>query len=366
MASPPNECRNSYAEWLLQIYEVSFMMNHIVYAMNNRNESFIHGLQGKKIVVWGASKLLELYIKNSRPVPISYVVDSNPLKYRSTHCGFPVYAPEELQKEKCTESVIILFPVSNLAIQDMLEQLHPLGFRLYENVFLYSDLFYESFNTRFEKICGRKVNWTNYEFAIALTLRTKIPTHTTILGNVLFIELLAETLGQQGSIAEIGSYSGGNAWMSLLWMTQHGRANTPFYIADSFEGFPEISRFDPNHKKRGDYKIDGTFESVLDTFAIFPNANIVKGFVPDIFKQFGSKTNYSVVLYDCDLYEPAVATFEYFWERILPGGFLMVHDYVAEDGGYTGVKKATDEFFKGQEAEVHIFWENTSALIRKK
>lgn len=333
--------------------------------MNDMTRETIDGLQNKKLIAWGASKLFELYTKNGTPLPFTYIIDSNPDKQGMTHCGLKVYAPEKLKEEDPATSAIVLFPVSSLALQAILEQVHASGFRLYQNVFLYADLFYKSFDTAFAKLCGRKTNRDNYAFITALTLRTKVPVHTTLLGNVLFTELLAETKDLGGAIAEVGSYSGGNALLAQLWLSRHSGAKRPYYIMDSFEGFPEMSTFDPKDKKRGDYKIDETFESILDTFAPFPDAHVLKGFVPDSFSQLDPHERYSLVFYDCDLYEPAQATYEYFWEKMLPGGFLMVHDYVAEEGGYTGVKKATDEFFKDKDAEIHVFWENTSAVIRK-
>lgn len=72
------------------------------------------------------------------------------------------------------------------------------------------------------------------------------------------------------------------------------------------------------------------------------------------------------MFYDCDLYQPALDTFEYFWDKIIPGGFMLVHDYIAEEGGFTGVKKATDEFFKPKGVVIHPIWETTMALITKK
>ena len=71
------------------------------------------------------------------------------------------------------------------------------------------------------------------------------------------------------------------------------------------------------------------------------------------------------LFYDCDFYLPALDTFDYFWDRIVPGGYLLIHDYEAEEGGYAGVKKATDEFFGPRKIKFPSFYENTMAVIRK-
>ena len=146
--------------------------------------------------------------------------------------------------------------------------------------------------------------------------------------------------------------------MSIRWQR-------PFYIFDSFEGFPELSQNDPETKKAGDYKIETSYENILDNFSMFPFAHVIKGFVPGTFSSLPKHERYGLVFYDCDLYDPALATFEYFWDRLMPGGYMLIHDYVAEKGGFLGVRKATDEFFKPRNIAVQEFWENTMGLAIK-
>ena len=321
--------------------------------------------KNKKVVAWGANKLLQFYVHNTSRHQISYVVDSNK-EVQGKHCaGLEIRSPDEIKKEKLNSTIVVLFPVSNTALQSILGELHARGFTLNTNVFLYSDVFYASFERKFKSIFKRDVHRPLYDFVKAFSLSTRVPIHTTLLGNVLFLELLDAMKSDGTNIAEVGAYHGGNSLIALLHLAGQSK-RPPFYIFDSFEGFPDLSAFDPHHKKKGDYKIEGTFDNIRDTLSIFPNARVIKGFVPETFSQLPTNEQYGLVFYDCDLYEPARSTFEYFWDRIIPGGFLMIHDYVAEESGYTGVKQATDEFFKGKNVPVYVFWENTSALIVKK
>ena len=46
---------------------------------------------------------------------------------------------------------------------------------------------------------------------------------------------------------------------------------------------------------------------------------------------------------DCDLYAPMSSALEYFYPRLAPGGFLVVHDYSSLH--WNGAEKAVDEFF---------------------
>lgn len=52
---------------------------------------------------------------------------------------------------------------------------------------------------------------------------------------------------------------------------------------------------------------------------------------------------------DVDVYEPSKFILENLWERMVPGGVLMLDDY----GTVDGETRAVDEFFKGQNIRMH-------------
>ncbi len=320
----------------------------------------------QSLIAWGSSKLLELFLKNEPSANIMYIVDSNPGLQGTQVAGIDVIAPESLPEVYRDDAIIVVFAVSNLSIQSILKQLNTMGHFLHKTVFLYADLFRKSFEDKLKTILKRSPNKHNYHFVKTLSAVTHIPVHTTLLGNWLFLELLEDIMTRNAgwAIAEIGAYAGGNALLALLYMTRHVR-QLPFFILDSFGGFPEVSEHDPRSSKAGDYQLEIPFQSVLDTFSTFPNAHVIKGAVPESFEQLDTNNQYGLVFYDCDLYRPAKHTFEYFWDRIIPGGYLLVHDYYTEAGGFEGVRRATDEFFGAQSISFHGFWETTMSLIIK-
>lgn len=326
-------------------------------------------MRGKKVIAWGAGKLLEFFRLNVGSPTLAYAVDSNAALHGTTMCGVEIKSPQDLLVEDSRETVVLIFVVSNVSVQEILRTLHLWGGLLHRNVFLYADVFYESFQQKFEKIFGRRIDDHNYTFVKSFLLSTHVQTHTTLLGNLLFLELLSEVQKEHErfSVAELGTFHGGNALLALLWLTQHQHSaqDASFYLLDSFEGFSPVSRFDPQDKQQGDYRVTCSFESVLDSFSPYLSAHIVKGFIPTTFVHLDEHRQYHLVFYDCDLYEPALASFDYFWKRIVPGGYLLIHDYIAETGGYHGVRKATDEFFRNKHVQVHAFWENTAALVVK-
>lgn len=50
---------------------------------------------------------------------------------------------------------------------------------------------------------------------------------------------------------------------------------------------------------------------------------------------------------DVDLYKPILASLEYFWPRLVDGGYMLVHDYFSFS--YAGARKAIEEFADRQQ-----------------
>jgi hypothetical protein len=314
-----------------------------------------------KNIAWGTSKLLKMYLAETKSGFFDYCVDD--FSVESNVYGLPIKKSEELLKEPKESFKIIIFAVSNKSLREITSKLNSMGLAYGDDFILYSDFFYKDFVKKAEKQLGFKLDPKIYEFALSYTLNSQLLIHTTILGTWLFLEILKSLNDIAGSVAEIGAFEGGNALCGLQFSAS--LKDKRFYIFDSFEGFPELSKNDPDNYVSGDYNINTAFEKIRDIFSIFPDAVLVKGFVPTTFDKIKEGEKFSLVFYDCDLYQPALDTFNFFWDRIVLGGYLLVHDYEAEEGGFTGVKKATDEFFKDKNVKLFSFFENTIAVIKK-
>ena len=327
--------------------------------MNNKE------LSERKIIAWGKSKLLEFYVKDNPNHRISYVIDSNTATHGMKFNGLTIKSPQSLREEE-GEVTVVIFAVSTTAVQSILIDLNNMGLRLGRDVLLYADLFYDKFAEKVKKTLGRDIDPSHYQFVKSFSLNTLIPVHTTLLGNILFLTLLEEMLKNKNeklALAEVGAFNGGNVILSSQFMALN--AERRFHVFDSFDGFPELSKYDPKDQKAGNYTIQTSLERILDNLSMFPFVHVHKGFVPATFSELDKQEQYGLVFYDCDLYEPALATFEYFWDRLVPGGFMLIHDYIAEEGGFHGVKKASDEFFLSKHVPIHEFWENTMGLVIK-
>ena len=137
-----------------------------------------------------------------------------------------------------------------------------------------------------------------------------------------------------------------------------------YYIFDSFQGFAQLSEHDPAHLG-GAFDYDYKSGHIFNSLALFSRAVVIPGFVPQGFSAVKDGELFSVVFYDCDLYQPALDTYAFFWDRIEPGGILIIHDNIATKNGWGGVRKATCEFFDPMGIQYHDLWETTMSVIFK-
>jgi hypothetical protein len=313
-------------------------------------------------IAYGCSKLLHFYLNNaSNPISFSQIVDE---RYKeNSFCEIEVVRIDQIKSENLENFYIYIFAVSNNTINEIILSLSEIGMNLGGRVFLYSDLFAADFQDH----ALNALNWTTdtalARYSTAFTLNSRKPVHTTICGSWLFLEALRRAELLDGDVVEVGAYEGGNVLGALQSPVWSGKKT--YYVLDSFEGFPDLTALDPARFERGDYRHEHSLGEVLAPFSVYPEAQVIRGFVPGTFDQLTQDGRYSLVFYDCDLYQPALDTFSYFWNRMVPGGIMLVHDYFAEPGGYAGVKEATDLFFAGHQGIQAKFWHNTMAVFVK-
>ena len=73
----------------------------------------------------------------------------------------------------------------------------------------------------------------------------------------------------------------------------------------------------------------------------YPGQCIVKaGFFPDSAKDLD--VEFCFVSIDTDLYTPIKEGLNYFYNRLIPGGYIFVHDFNNEN--YPGARAAVEEF----------------------
>lgn len=145
--------------------------------------------------------------------------------------------------------------------------------------------------------------------------------------------------GVAGAVAELGVYQGDFA----LLMHTH-LPDRPIHLFDTFEGFDERD-VAPDAAK--DYVAefhDFTNTSGAAVAGRFPvQAEVVlhPGWFPESAASLDD-TRFALVSLDTDLYQPILSGLQWFWPRLSPGGYILVHDY--NNSTFKGAKAAVDGF----------------------
>lgn len=144
----------------------------------------------------------------------------------------------------------------------------------------------------------------------------------------------------QGAVAELGVYRG-----DFAKVINGTFLDRKCYLFDTFEGFPDSDlNYEIEHgllvNKIG--KLANTsVEYVLGKMPYPKNIIVRQGYFPDTTEGLESE-QYAFVNIDVDLYKPILAGLEYFWPRMVDGGYIFVHDYFSFS--YAGTRKAIEEF----------------------
>ena len=142
-----------------------------------------------------------------------------------------------------------------------------------------------------------------------------------------------------GSIAELGVYKGGTAYI-LASMSP----NKTVHLFDTYEGIPNIvtDKDGIYHHEEGDFG-DTSLESVKMFLKDFSNIEYHKGIFPSIADAV-INDKFSLVHIDCDVYTGVIDSLEFFYHRLSTGGAMIFDDY--EWRRCPGVALALSEFLE--------------------
>jgi O-methyltransferase len=184
-------------------------------------------------------------------------------------------------------------------------------------------------------------------FGLPMPFRTVRP-HTLLSNvNLFFLQELArrvENNGLPGDFVECGVYRGGSAGV-LAYEVMRSKHQRRLWLYDSFAGMPAASDLDDVYSK----SIEGQFvgseaqtRRIMERLKI-PNEQfeIVVGLIEDTLPQT-PKFPIALLHIDCDFYNPVKMVLETFYDRVSPGGYVVLNDY----GSFQGCREATDEFIR--------------------
>lgn len=174
------------------------------------------------------------------------------------------------------------------------------------------------------------------DFAAALRVKAERDMLTTPLEGAQIMAAVRATAKLGGDMAEVGVYQGATA--RLIRLADPSR---PLHLFDTFAGLPETR---PDDLKHGGRFQTGEFAAGLeDVRAYLQDASGVV-FYPGLFPNTAGPVTdrrFSFVHLDVDIYESSRACVAWFYERMLPGGILLSHDFAT----CAGPRRALTEFF---------------------
>lgn len=152
---------------------------------------------------------------------------------------------------------------------------------------------------------------------------------------------LARSLRKQpGDYAEVGVYKGASAKL-----ISEAKGDKRLRLFDTFEGLPPAS-----DKDRGVHQVNQyacSMASVSEYLRGYGNVTYHKGVFPESTRDI-PEARYAFCHFDVDLYEGTLACLRYFYDRMIPGGIMLSHDY----GLLAGVEAAFTEFFADKPEQV--------------
>jgi len=154
----------------------------------------------------------------------------------------------------------------------------------------------------------------------------------------------------EGDFVECGVNTGAYS-RAVIDYIDFQKLDKKFYLLDTFSGLV-ADQITESERKNGidSYlgKYQDVYQDVIETFKNF-NVKVIKGMVPDTLDQCDtSKLAYLSI--DMNCVEPEIKAMEYFWDKVVSGGVIILDDY----GFYKHIdqKLAFDAFAKEKKVEI--------------
>lgn len=146
----------------------------------------------------------------------------------------------------------------------------------------------------------------------------------TPLEAMQLIQAVRATSKRGGCMAEVGVYQGASA--KLIRQADDRRL---LHLFDTFAGLPAVGEHDTEFRT-GAFE-EGQFACSLESVRAYlgdrPDIVYHQGLFPDSASAVAHE-RFSFVHLDVDLYESSHNSVTWFYERLVPGGILLSHDFV--------------------------------------
>jgi hypothetical protein len=140
-----------------------------------------------------------------------------------------------------------------------------------------------------------------------------------------------------GDFVECGVNRGGLA-MAQMRTVGFENLDKNYWLVDTYAGFPDSQRHLVSEVQKQE-RYSECYQEVLQTFAPYPNARVIRGVVPEVLPQVKAEKVCYLSL-DMNCAEPEIAALEWFWDKLSPGAIVLMDDYAYI--GYGRQKEALD------------------------
>lgn len=149
------------------------------------------------------------------------------------------------------------------------------------------------------------------------------------------VDKLEKVKNLDGFVCEVGVYKGGTSKLIC------SNTNSKVFLIDTFEGLPQESEHD-NYCKKGFFNNPST-EHIVQLLNPLTNYEIIKQEFPKGDTSKLDNLKFKFIHLDVDIYESTKNCLEYFYPRMLIGGYIVIDDYNWFQ--CLGVNIAVNEFF---------------------
>ncbi len=185
----------------------------------------------------------------------------------------------------------------------------------------------------------------------------ELATHTRDPVRLTTMALAVHTVSRKnipGSLAEVGVFRG-----DLSRVLRRLAPERKLYLFDTFEGFSHRDLEAPDERFK-----DTSLDRVKTMIGDLTKVIFRVGYFPDTAVGLEDE-RFSFVMLDVDKYKPTLAGLEFFYPRLSPGGYMMIHDYHSPESDYA-VSQAVEQFLADKpELLVAVADSGGSVLFRK-
>ena len=187
-----------------------------------------------------------------------------------------------------------------------------------------------------------------------------------------FRHVMSSVNNIDGDLLEAGFGQGVTSRVIVDLMNSGDIKKRNIWLCDSFEGFPEPTKFDECARapKKGQWKVPMEPALRLQN-DIDVRIEIIKGYFEDTIPSKYNGGPICILHLDCDLYNSYKTCLEGLYDKVQPGGLILFDEYKSpvQLRNFPGASIAIDEFLNNNNIDVDIHmaeWKGTQKFYMYK